>query len=159
MNARAAELYRLHLAAAVKGRSFVDGKDLGPSPRFLIVGDRATERDVLVGSPFSGILNDVLVRTLASVKEKFKAEPADCRVTYLVKAVVPARALLDNDVVETWLPIIQLEYAAGSFEALLAVGPLARSFAGFMTYKPAMFAGEKPTFMQRLGSAWRMLTS
>ena len=141
---------------AARGRPFVCGTPLGKKPSYFIYGDVCTERDLVVGKPFSGPLADLL----ASVFMTIKAQPEECYVTYLVKAHYPQGTLTEKEIEDSWLPIVRHEYVLSGCKNVVAVGKIARLYAGHVQVRPAELPTPyRPGILSRVVSAWRNLTA
>ncbi len=144
------------IQTACGARPFVRGCALGEKPTHFVVGDLPSTRDLVLGRPFCGQLADVLTMVFTSLK----CDPGDCYVTYLVKAQIELGHLTEKQIVDTWLPIVRLEYALSGCEDVVAVGKVAKMFAAYMNVVPDSMPAPKPetpTILQRLERAWRIL--
>lgn len=146
------------ILTACGARPFVRGCKLGERPRHFVVGDLPSTRDLVLGRPFCGQLADVLTMVFTSLK----CDPGDCYVTYLVKVQIELGQLSEKQIVDTWLPIVRLEYQLSGCADVVAVGKVAKMFAGYMNIAPdeaPKAAPDKPTILERLERAWQMLTN
>lgn len=141
---------------AAKGRPFVRGAALGKKPSYFVYGDVCTQRDLITGRPFSGPLAELLVSVFATIK----TVPEDCYVTYLVKACYPQGTLTDREIEDAWLPIIRHEYVLSGCKNVVAVGKIARLYAGHVQVRPAELPEPcRPGIISRVVDAWRSLTA
>lgn len=148
------EKLRRIVEIAAGTRPFVMGVALGKSPKNFVIGDLCTERDQVVGRPFSGALGEIFTQILAALK----CTAEECHVTYLVKACVKQGTLTEKEIEETWLPIARHEFALSGCEKVVAVGKIARMYAGYISVKPANLPEPpRPRWADRIVNAWRVL--
>lgn len=136
----------------------IPGKALGPKPRFFIVGDCATARDLVTGMPFSGSLRDVMHKAIIMLAQKYQAEATDCYITYLIKVPVIPSKMDEKEIWDTWLPIARLEYKLSGCETVVAIGKIARMYAGHIGVKDVKVEpAVKSSFLDRMKLAWQIL--
>lgn len=141
-------------APVILGKRFIE-KDETPL-RYFIVGDIPLTKDIMTGVPFSGSLNEVLIRSIDTLREKMGAEPNECYITYLVKAQ-PRGVLQEEKVRQDWLPLLQLEYAMTGCENVVCIGKMARQYANLIRMTP-ISVPVKQGIMERARKAWAILS-
>lgn len=141
---------------AASTRPFVLGVPLGKTPSRFVIGDVCTQRDQILGRPFTGALGEVFTNLLATLK----CEASDCYVTYLVKAVCPQGTLSVKEIEDSWLPIARHEYALSGCTQVVAVGKIVRQYAGHIPVRPSELpAPYRPGILTRVVNAWRALSA
>ena len=139
---------------------WIEGKALGPKPRFFVIADEPVLKDYLTQSPFSGKLQMVLpmlVQTLQQQHEDVTTE--DLYLTYFVKTTFRKNELTAEMVEEEWLPILQMEYKLSGCELIVPLGELVKTYAGHIPNEPAIMKKYAPTFGQRVKNAWKALVA
>jgi len=144
--------------ACGKKGEWIAGKSLGKEPKFFIVGDEPVDKDYITKVPFSGALGEVLVAVIRTLRKRYPGTTRDhCHVTYMVKTTYKVNELTEDDIIKKWLPIIQLEYHLSGCDLVVAVGRMARVFAGAIANKPVCLSEYKPSFGERIRGAWDRL--
>ena len=149
-----AALREMTKQAAGGNADIVWGKALGPKPRFFMVGDEPVAKDYIVGSPFSGGLNGVLVSAIQTIAAKYGAKTEDCYITYVVKTSFRHGELPEQKVFDDWLPILQVEFQLSGCTEVVAIGKLARTLAGHIAVRPAIMGAVGPSILHRFKRAW-----
>ena len=149
--------YEEKLKEAAGNLETIGGHAFGPRPRYFIIGDYPNTRDAITHQPFSGTLRQVLERAIATLNKKDGATLADIYVTYLWKTVVDPRTITTKRIEEVWLPLAQMEFALSGCDSVVALGQIARTYAGNIAQRP--FNPKKPSLIERIRSAWQVLTA
>lgn len=143
---------------AAGDHEYIPGHSLGKKPKFFILGDEPVQADYVTKVPFSGPLTDVLVAAIRSLRPKYPgAKREDCHITYVVKSTFEEGELSEKDVLDKWLPALQLEYYLSGCELVVAVGRMSRVLAGQVAVRPPMLDNYKPTIIERVKTAWKVL--
>lgn len=151
------ERYKQMLVHACGGSPVIEGHAMGPKPKVFIIGDWPHNKDFITGIPFSGIMNDVLVRTIDTLHGKLGTEQEDCYTTYLVKS--QPKGTLDSKWVETaWLDVARMEYAISGCDIIVAIGKVSKQYANRIRIRPAEYGCKSP-ILERVGRAWQTLIS
>lgn len=141
------------LDAACRKHQPVLGMKLGDTPKFFLVGDEPTDRDLMLERPFQGALGDVLVAAMQTVGDKYGASPEDFYATYLVKCKFKEGNLTEKQVLDEWLPLLQVEYALSGCSMVVCVGKVSRLFAGHVQHLPTFLTVKQATTQSAPG--WR----
>lgn len=147
------------LNAAAAGRDIIKGKAMGPQPKFFIIGDEPTMRDLIIGQPFSGPLSVVLTQAIASIQEKYECSEQDFYATYLIKSIYRQGELTEDMVVKEWAPCAQLEYHLSGCDSIVPLGRVAKLFVGHIAAIPAILQPYKPSLGAKIKSIWRTVKS
>ena len=151
------EMLASMLTVASHGKEVLHGQALGGKPIFFIVGDEPSQRDFLIGRPFSGPLGPVLSSAMMTLEKAYAATPDDCYLTYVVKSIFKPGELTEDMVMKEWVPAIQLEYALSGCSKLVAVGKMARALAPQLTVKPVLLETPHRPVLERAKQAWKIL--
>lgn len=146
-------------AACRTNTDYIQGKALGPKPKFFLVGDEPNMKDYLTKVPFSGPMNELLINAVQTLDQQYGGVTVeDLYVTYLVKTTFRPGQLTEEQVIEEWLPVAQLEYQLSGCDRVVAIGKIARMFAGHITVEPKALASLQPTWKQKIKHLWEVLT-
>ena len=136
------------------------GHSFGPAPKYFIIGDEPNSKDYVMGRPFSGHDNEILMGCYETLRQKKGADLKDIYATYLIKTTLRADQLSEESVRQVWLPILQLEYELTGCEYYVPLGPLVRLFAGDITSTSPIPTNPPPrTLGMRARNIWRELTT
>ena len=144
---------------AAGNRPLVPGVRYGKKSKYFVIGDFPTQKDLVVGQPFSGPMGEVLSMTLSTLGQKESAEMEDVYATYLVKAIYGQGEMSEKMIIESWLPIAQLEYALSGCDRVVAIGKVSKMFAGYVVIRPSVLSPVKPGIMDKAREIWRTLKS
>lgn len=137
---------------------WIDGKALGPTPKFFVVGEEPNLKDYLVKQPFSGKGQMLLTHLVSSLDERYKGVTMeDMYITYMVKTTFQRGQLTEQMVEEEWLPIVQMEFYLSGCTDIVPMGNLARIFAGHIGRTPEVIAQYEPNLWQRIQNAYKAL--